>query len=75
MPNNCFPEINVGKNNFDALGFTYKTQCEECYLVVLNHNCTVHEEALSFLSNLKLKEELKQKEKEAKDKITKQEER
>ena len=22
MPNNCFPEINVGKKNFDALGFT-----------------------------------------------------
>ena len=22
MPNNFFPEINVGKNNFDALGFT-----------------------------------------------------
>ena len=36
---------------------------------------TVYEEVLSFLRNLKIKEELKKKEKEAKDKITKQEER
>ena len=35
----------------------------------------MYEEALSFLRNLILNEELKKKEKEAKEKITKQEER
>ena len=44
-------------------------------MVGFNHNCMVCEEALSFLRNLKLIEELKKKEKEAKDKIKKQEER